>query len=255
MLRIEVRSLLAAGALALVVGLLSVAVLGSGVATAQEAPEPKPETGERTVDEDPDGRPQPTLFGDVNTLDDLFDALDEADLGPLALQEIAVMQPWIAVASAGVLVLEGAQVEVYALSVVEAEEAIGNLSGENASFQPPANVTIWRGLEFILILRDAPANPTVEALISNIVGSPALLTIAGPLPPPVVPGSDDDASTGPVAIEDPPAPEALPATGSGGVADGGTMSALAIAVLAVVGGSLGLVMTTLAVRRRGLRLR
>ena len=163
--------------------------------------------------------PTPVLFGDVNTVDEFFAALTDSGFGPLALQEIGVIQPWIPVPSAGILVLEGAQVEVYQLTAAEAEEAIGNLTGDDAAFQPPANATVWRGLEFVLILQDAPNQSAVEQLISSIVGPPALLTIAGPLPLPLPEpdaGADGDAADQPdAAVADPPA--ALPASGSGGL--------------------------------------
>ena len=200
---------------------------------------------------DPDG-PQPVLFGDVSTMDDVFNALDAAGYGPVALQEIAVILPWIPVPSAGVLLLDGASVEVFALSAAQAEEAIGNILGEGATFQPPANATVWRGLEFVLVLRDAPSQPDVEDLINSIVGMPALLTIAGPLLflPPPVPAADDGDSLVPVAIADTAAPEALPATGNGGLDGNGAGSVTAIALAASVVGIAGLSLSVFAVRRR-----
>ena len=245
MLSLEIRLMVVASVLAIVLGLAGVAVLGSGVARAQE-PQPQPQPEDGVLEVDPDGpAPQPVLFGDVSTTDDFFAALDAAGFGPLALQEIAVTQPWIPMPGAGLLALEGALVEVYALSAADAELAIGNLSGDGAAFQPPANVTIWRGLEFILVLRDAPSQPDVEDVISSIVGGPALLTIAGPpliLPPPTVPGADDGDSLVPVAIADTAAPEALPATGTGGLDDNGAGSlgaiTLAVSVMSVSGLSL-----------------
>lgn len=154
--------------------------------------------------------PQPTLFADVNTSADFFAALEAGGYGPLALQEIGVLTPWIPVVSDGILILEGASVEVYSMTEAEAEAAIGNITGDDASFQPPTDATVWRGPAFILILQDAPNQAAVEALITSIVGPPALATIAGPLPPP--PPDDDGAGTD--------APVALPIVGSGGLADG-----------------------------------
>ncbi len=253
MLSIEIRLMAVASVLAIVLGLAGVAVLGSGVARAQE-PQPQPQPEDGMLEVDPDGpAPQPVLFGDVSTTDDFFDALDAAGFGPLALQEIAVTQPWIPMPGAGLLSLEGALVEVYALSVADAELAIGNLSGENSTFQPPANVTIWRGLEFILVLRDAPSQPAVESLISSIVGGPALLTIAGPapfLPPPAVPGADDGDSLIPDAVSHTAAPEALPATGNGGVAKDGSGSVAAIALALGVVGAVGVSLAAFGLRRR-----
>ena len=76
------------------------------------------------------------------TLAAFFDAVVEAGFGPLTLQEIAVTQPWISVPNAGVLILDGAQAEVYAISAAQVDEAIDNISGRTASFQPPANATV-----------------------------------------------------------------------------------------------------------------
>ena len=137
---------------------------------------------------DPDGGSEDGEVTGVQppTLAAFFDAVVEAGFGPLTLQEIAVMQPWIPVPGAGILILDGAQAEVYALSAAQAEEAIGNISGEAAPFQPPADATVWRGQELIVILRDAPSHPAIEAALSNILGGPVLATITGsPLPPPV----------------------------------------------------------------------
>lgn len=251
MLSLEIRSMLVAGLLAIIVGVAGIVLLGGGVAEAQEGePQPQPEDG--VVDVEPDVDPQPTLFGDVNTLDDFFDALDTAGYGPVVLQEIAVTQPWIPVPGAGLLALEGALVEVYALSAADAELAIGNLSGDGAAFQPPANATIWRGLEFILVLRDAPSQLDVQDVISSIVGGPALLTIAGPplLPPPAVPGADDSDSLNPVAISADGAPEALPATGNGGVAKDGSGSVAAIALAVSVVSAIGVAGAAATIRRR-----
>jgi hypothetical protein len=252
MLSLEIRLMVVASVLAIVLGLAGVAVLGSGVARAQEPePEPRPENG--VVEVDPDGpAPQPVLFGDVSTTDDFFDALDAAGFGPLALQEIAVTQPWIPMPGAGLLALEGALVEVYVLSAADVELAIGNLAGENAAFQPPVNATIWRGLEFILVLRDAPSQPDVEDLINSIIGMPALLTIGNPpmfLPPPV-PAADDGDSLIPVAIADTAAPEALPATGNGGVAKDGSGSVAAIALALGAVGAVGVSLAAFRLRRR-----
>ena len=250
MLSLEIRMMLVASVLAIVLGLAGVVALGSGVAKAQEG-EPQPEDGMLEVD--PDGPPVPTLFADVNTMDEFFDALDAAGFGPPVLQEIAVSQDWIPVSGAGLLSIEGALVEVYALSAAQAEEAIGNLSGEGAAFQPPANATIWRGVEFILVLRDAPSQPDVEGVISSIVGPPALLTIAGPpliLPPPAVPGADDGDSLNPAATSSPTAPEALPATGNGGVDKNGSGSTGAIALAIGVVSALGVAVAGTMIRRR-----
>lgn len=195
-------AVMAGVALALVAG--AVASAPVALADSHEEREPGPVEG-----------PMPVLFGDVNTLDDFFAALTEAGFGPLALQEIGVVQPWIPVASAGILILDGAQVEVYQLSASEATTAIGNLTGEGAAFQPPANVTIWQGLEFVLILRDAPNQFAVQELITSIVGPIALATIAGLPPPPPDAGADGDDAVQPEVVADPPA--ALPTTGSGGI--------------------------------------
>ena len=251
MLSLEIRSMLVASLVAIIVGVAGIVIFGGGVAVAQEGePQPQPEDG--VVDVEPDGPPEPTLFGDVSTLDDFFDALDSSGHGPLVLQEIAVTQPWIAVPSAGLLSLDGALVEVYALSADQADEAIGNLSGDGAAFQPPANATIWRGLEFILVLRDAPSQLDVQDVISSIVGGPALLTIAGPplLPPPAVPGADDSDSLNPVAISADGAPEALPATGNGGVAKDGSGSVAAIALALGAVGAVGVSLAAFRLRRR-----
>ena len=164
-----------------------------------------------------EGEPRPTLFADVNTSADFFAALEAGGYGPLAQQEIGVLTAWIPVISDGILILEGASIEVYSTTAAQAEEAMGNISGEGGAFQPPANATVWRGLEFILILRDAPNQAAVEELITSIVGSPTLATIAtGPLPLPP-PADGGDGTDTPTAEPDPPM--ALPASGSGGLAD------------------------------------
>jgi hypothetical protein len=136
------------------------------------------------------------------TLAAFFDAIVEAGFGPLTLQEIAVMQPWIPVPSAGILILDGAQAEVYSLSAEQADEAIDNISGEAASFQPPANATVWRGEQLIVILREAPNHPAVEAALTSMLGSPVLATIAGsPLPPPPVGGPGEGAPLVATSVE------------------------------------------------------
>lgn len=128
------------------------------------------------------------------TLGAFLDAVVEAGFGPLQLQEIAVTQPWIPVAGAGILILDGAQAEVYSLSAAQANEAVANISGEAGRFQPPANATVWRGEELIVVLRDAPSHPTIAAALSGILGSPVLATITGPpLPPPPVGGPGEGA--------------------------------------------------------------
>ncbi len=149
-------------------------------------------------------------------LGDFLDDLAAAGV-PVLLQEIAVIQPWIPVPSAGVLVLDGAEAEVYALSAPEAELAIGNISGDNAAFQPPANATVWRATELIVILREAPSHPAAERTLTGILGSPLLATIAGGVPP--TGGTDTGAVEEPVVDEAGGSPGALPNTGSGGVAD------------------------------------
>jgi len=100
--------------------------------------------------------------------------------------------------------------------VTTVEAARAEFAGDEADFQPPANATVWRGLEFVLVLRDAPNQSEIEQLISSIVWSPALLTIAGALPLPLpLPTPDAGTDDQPVAVADPPA--ALPASGSGGL--------------------------------------
>ncbi|PZC44641.1 MAG: hypothetical protein DK306_001754 [Chloroflexi bacterium] len=195
----------------LALGLMIGAGFAAGPVLADSHLEPPAE------EPDADG-PQPTSFADVHTSADFLAALANGGYGPLALQEIGVLTPWIPVVSDGILVLEGASIEVYSMTAAQAEEALGNISGEGGAFHPPANATIWRGLEFILILRDAPNQAAVEALITSIVGPPALATIAtGPLPLPPPAGGGDDGTDAPRAEPDPPM--ALPASGSGGLAD------------------------------------
>ena len=162
------------------------------------------------------------------SLGDFLDAVVEAGFGPLQLQEIAVTQSWIPVAGAGILILDGAQAEVYSLSAAQADEAIANISGDASAFLLPANATVWRGEELIVILREAPSHPAVEAALINILGSPVLATITGGIPPAT--GGDDVAVPEPAAGEEGDGPVLLPNTGSGGLADAG--SALVLRLLA-----------------------
>ena len=167
------------------------------------------------------------------SLDAFLDAVVAAGFGPLQLQEIAVTQPWIPVPGAGILILDGAQAEVYSLSAVQAEQAIGNISGEASAFQPPANAAVWRSLELIVILRDAPSNSPVAAALFNILGSPVLATITGGVPPPPPTSGGDDGAvpepdTGEESVD---GPVALPNTGSGGLADAAPGSGLARSLL------------------------
>ncbi len=193
-------------------------------------------------EDDGSGGVQPSSLGDF------FDEIVAAGFGPLVLQEIAIIQPWIPVPSAGILVLDGAQAEVYSLSVVEAEQAIGNISGDGAPHQPPANTTVWRGLELIVVLQDAPNHPGVEAALSRILGSPVLATIAGGLPPGI--GGDDGAVPEPAADEETvDNPAILPATGSGGLADDGAGSGFE-RVLLTAGVATALTVAGLLARRR-----
>ncbi|MCZ6545791.1 MAG: CHRD domain-containing protein [Chloroflexi bacterium] len=166
------------------------------------------------------------------SLDAFLEAVVAAGFGPLQLQEIAVTQPWIPVPGAGILILDGAQAEVYSLSAVQAEQAIGNISGEASAFQPPANAAVWRSLELIVILRDAPSNSPVAAALFNILGSPVLATITGGGPPPPSGGDDGavpDPDTGEESVD---RPVALPNTGTGGLAEDGPGSGLALSLLA-----------------------
>ena len=168
------------------------------------------------------------------SLDAFLDAVVAAGFGPLQLQEIAVTQPWIPVPGVGILILDGAEAEVYALSADQAEEAIGNISGEASVFhQPPANATVWRSLELIVILRDAPSNSTVEAALDNILGFSVVATITGIPPPPPTSGGDDGAvpepDTGEESVD---RPVALPNTGTGGLAEDGPGSGLVPSLLA-----------------------
>ncbi len=166
------------------------------------------------------------------SLDAFLEAVVDAGFGPLQLQEIAVTQPWIPVPSAGVLILAGAQAEVYSLSAAQAEQAINNISGEAPAFQPPANATVWRSLELIVILRDAPSNSVIEAALFNILGPPVLATITGGVPPPPGSGEDDGAVPEPTTGESVDAPELLPNTGNGGLAGDGQGSGLVLSLLA-----------------------
>lgn len=180
------------------------------------------------------------------SLDAFFDALDAAGV-PVILQEIAVTRPRIPVPSAGILVLDDAQAEVYSLTALEAEVAIANISGENAAFQPPANATLWRATELIVILLDAPSHPGADLTLSGILGSPILATITGGgLPPPVI-GTDVDEVEEPTGDDSSGSPVALPATGSGGLAaDEGwdQRTALAAALVAAVVGLVVLLAVT-----------
>ena len=59
MLSLEIRSMLVASLVAIIVGVAGIVVLGGGVAVAQEGePQPQPEDG--VVDVEPDVDPQPT---------------------------------------------------------------------------------------------------------------------------------------------------------------------------------------------------
>ena len=226
----------------LVAGVAVASFWPDGRVAAQEGEEEPTEMEVERPPEEPDG--DETIQSDLS---DVLQALEDAGL-PGALQEIAVQQPWIPVPGAGILALNGASAEVYVLSVVEAEQAIGNISGENAAFQPPANATIWRQLTMIVILQDAPSHPEIEQTLTSILGSPVLATIAGPpFPGPGgPPGMDGDAVEEPVAEM----PEALPASGSGGLADTDAGTA-PVPSLAGIGAMLTLVALVLVFRRVG----
>lgn len=128
--------------------------------------------------------------------------------------------------------MDGAQAEVYSLSAVQAEQAIGNISGEASAFQPPANAAVWRSLELIVILRDAPSNSPVAAALFTILGFPVLATITGGVPPPTS-GGDDGAVPEPTTGEESvDASMLLPNTGSGGLALDRPGSGLALSLLA-----------------------
>ena len=148
----------------LVAGVAVASFWPDGRVAAQEGEEEPTEMEVERPPEEPDG--DETIQSDLS---DVLQALEDAGL-PGALQEIAVQQPWIPVPGAGILALNGASAEVYVLSVVEAEQAIGNISGENAAFQPPANATIWRQLTMIVILQDAPSHPEIEQTLHEHPG-------------------------------------------------------------------------------------
>jgi len=122
---------------------------------------------------------------------ELLGLLSAAGFDP-ALQEIATTRPWIPVSGAGVLVLAGGRAEVYELDSPQAvAAALDQFPGLTA------NVTIWGSGSLIVILLDAPDSPAAEEALLSVLGGRVIATIAGLIPP----------------------PEALPTTGSGGLAD------------------------------------
>ena len=156
---------------------------------------------------------------------ELLGLLSAAGFDP-ALQEIATTRPWIPVSAAGVLVVAGGRAEVYEL---DSPQAVGAALDQFPGLT--ANVTIWGSGSLIVILLDAPDSPAAEEALFSVLGGPAIATIAGLIPPPEVPAE---------------APDALPDTGSGGLAaDGGGSSGWIWALLAA-GLTLG---AGLAVRR------
>ena len=183
--------------------------------------------------------PVRVLEPSVGTVAEFLVALEAAGF-PSTLQEIALRRPEIGVPSAGQVQIAGATIEVYDLgTAAAAEDLLGALRGETVV--PAGNVTYWVGGQIAVVLTNAPANPDVEQIITNVVGSPAVLTITGP--PPILPGSGDDIAADGVM------PEILPTTGSGGVAEDHT--APAIALWAGVGAALLTVLVlTLGLRRR-----
>ena len=133
------------------------------------------------------------------SLSDFIDLLEAPGVAFLHIERIREpTQPWIPADSNGLLIeVAGGRAEVYDLFDPEAvQAALDQVRGDEAAFQPLANVTIWGRGEVLVILRAAPDNPAAEAALSAMLGPPAIAAIAGSVPPPA----------------------ALPTTGSGGLA-------------------------------------
>ena len=145
---------------------------------------------------------EPEPVAGPTTLAELFTALAAAGL-PTALQEIAIQRDGIPVSSAGRIPVGTAAIEPYQLESAAAVEATLDRFRADDGVPPPANATIWGPGALIVILINAPENPALEATLNEILGFPAIATIAGLPPPPPPP---------PPAVS----PEALPSTGSGG---------------------------------------
>ena len=121
------------------------------------------------------------------TVSDLLALLEAAGLENIAVATtlMPVTREWIPVAAASLLLVGGAQLEVYELGSATAAAAALESFQDGSEFTPPPNATIWGPGSLILILLGAPEHPETEAAISDAVGSPVIATITGsPLPPP-----------------------------------------------------------------------
>ena len=117
------------------------------------------------------------------TLAELYTALEAAGL-PTSIQEIAIQRDGIPVSSAGRILVGTAAIEPYQLESAAAVEATLDRFRADGGVPPPANATIWGSGSLIVILINAPENPALEATLNEILGFPAIATIAGLPPPP-----------------------------------------------------------------------
>ncbi|MEE9276887.1 MAG: hypothetical protein V3V06_00575, partial [Dehalococcoidia bacterium] len=98
------------------------------------------------------------------------------DLPPVVMN---VAREWIPVSGAASPV-DATTVEIYQLaSDAAVEAALQSLRLDEATVVPPANATIWASGSLIVILLNAPENPSLEKSLSDILGGPAIVTITG----------------------------------------------------------------------------